>query len=88
MTDMRGPDGVTQSAPQLRYALLLEWGTRVGLVVLAVSFAAYLAGWVPANGPPHELPRFWSQPVAHFLAQTGSPQGWGWLAMLSRVAGK
>lgn len=84
MTDMRGPEGVAQSAPQLRYALLLEWGTRVGLLVLAGSFAAYLAGWLPAHVPPHELPRLWSQPVAQFLGQTGSPTGWGWLALLDR----
>lgn len=75
---------VTQSAPQLRYALLLEWGTRAGLVVLAVSFVAYLAGWLPAHVPPQELPRFWSQPVAEFLQQTNSPTGWGWLALLDR----
>jgi hypothetical protein len=84
MTDMRGPQGVTQSAPQLRYALLVEWGTRIGLVVLAASFIAYVAGWAPAHVPPHELPRYWSQPVAQFLVQTGSPQGWGWLALLHR----
>jgi hypothetical protein len=84
MTDMRGPEGVGQSGPQLRYALLLEWGTRVGLVVLALSFAAYLAGWLPAHVPPHELPRYWSQPVGQFLGQTGSPKGWGWITMLDR----
>lgn len=84
MTDMRGPEGVTQSAPQLRYALLLEWGARVGLVVLAASFAAYVAGWVPAHVPPQDLPRLWSQPVAQFLAQTASPRGWGWLSLLHR----
>lgn len=84
MTDRRGPEGITQSAAQLRYALLLEWGTRIGLAVLALSFMAYLAGWLPAHVPPHELPRFWSQPVAHYLGQTGSPKGWGWIAMLDR----
>lgn len=84
MTDMRGPDEVAQSAPQLRYALLLEWGTRAALAVLAASWLAYVAGWVPAHVSPQDLPRFWSQPVAQFLAQTGSPQGWGWLALLHR----
>ena len=76
--------GAKQSAPQLRYALLLEWGTRAGLLVLAVSFIAYLAGWMPAHVPPQDLPRLWSQPVAAFVGQTHSPQGWGWLALLDR----
>ena len=48
---------VVQSAPQLRYAAVLEWGTRVGLAVLVVSFLAYLFGWLPAHVAPHDLPR-------------------------------
>lgn len=71
-----------QSAPQLRYALLLEWGTRVGLVVLVGSFMGYLFGWLPATVSPQQLPQLWSQPVAGYLAQTGAPTGWGWLALL------
>jgi hypothetical protein len=76
--------GSMQPGPQLRYALLLEWGTRVGLAVLVFSFAGYLAGWLPAHVPPWELPALWSLPSAHFLGQTGSPTGWGWLALLDR----
>lgn len=75
---------VVQPAPQLRYARVLEWGTRLGLAVLAASFVAYLAGWLPAQVSPAQLPRLWSQPAAQFLAQTGSPTGWGWLALLDR----
>jgi hypothetical protein len=71
-----------QSAPQVRYALLLEWGTRVGLLVLLVSFAAYLTGWLPSHVAPNELPRVWSLPVAQYVSQTGAPVGWGWLARL------
>lgn len=73
-----------QPGPQLRYALLLEWGTRIGLAVLAVSFVGYLAGWLPAHVAPHELPALWSLPAPHFQGRTGSPTGWGWLALLDR----
>lgn len=76
--------GLIQSAPQLRYALWLEWGTRLGLLVLVASFVAYLAGWLPAHVPPQDLPRFWSQPVGEFIGSTGSPRGWGWLPLLDR----
>ena len=84
MKDLPATEGAAQPAPQLRYALLLEWGTWLGLVVLAASFAAYIAVWLPAHVPPHELPKFWSQPVGQYLGQTGSPTGWGWLGMLDR----
>ena len=77
-------NGTTQSPAQLRYALLLEWGTRAGLAVLVASFVAMLAGWLPAHVPPQDLPRLWSRPVADFLEATGSPTGWGWLALLHR----
>jgi hypothetical protein len=72
----------TQSAPQVRYALLLEWGTRIGLFVLVLSFAAYLSGWLPAHVAPDELPQVWSLPVAQYLNQTGAPVGWDWIARL------
>lgn len=75
---------IVQPGPQLRYALLLEWGTRLGLAVLALSFAAYVGGWLPAQVPPQQLPALWSQPAAQFHGLTGSPTGWGWLALLDR----
>lgn len=73
-----------QSAPQLRYAVLLQWGSRIGLAVLLASFLAYVAGWLPGQVAPQQLPGLWSQPVADYVAQTGSPTGWGWLALLHR----
>ncbi|RYF37663.1 MAG: DUF1634 domain-containing protein [Comamonadaceae bacterium] len=75
---------IAQSAPQLRYARVLEWGARAGLAVLAASFLASLSGWLPPHVAPQDLPQYWSQPVAVYLAQTASPSGWGWLALLHR----
>ena len=82
VVDATHPDHGVQSAPQLRYARLLEWGTWVGLVVLVGSFVAMVAGWLPAHVSTEQLPQLWAQPVGDYLAQTGSPQGWGWLALL------
>jgi len=73
-----------QPPQQLRYAALLEWGTRLGLAVLAVSFLAYVTGWLPAHVDPDRLPQFWSQPVASYLSQTQSPKGWALLPLLYR----
>ena len=81
---MANHDLTSQSPPQLRYALLVEWGTRIGLLVLAFSFIAYAGGLVPAHVPLERLPHLWSQPVGIYLAATGSPTGWAWLQLLHR----
>lgn len=73
---------VRQSPEQLRYARLLDWGTRAGLVLLVASFALYAFGVLPSFVPPQQLPQLWSQPVGAYLAATGTATGWGWLAHL------
>jgi hypothetical protein len=83
-TQMANQGHTGQSPPQLRYAMLIEWGTRIGLLVLALSFGAYVSGLVPAHVPLERLPQLWSQPVGHFVAATGAPTGWGWLQLLHR----
>jgi hypothetical protein len=81
---MANHDQASQSPPQLRYAFLVEWGTRIGLLVLALSFIAYAGGLVPAHVPLERLPHLWSQPLSDYVAATGSPTGWAWLQLLHR----
>jgi hypothetical protein len=64
-----------------RYAFLLDWGTRIGLVALVLSFAAYLSGLLTPHVPLDQLPSVWNLPVNTFLERTGTPTGWGWLAL-------
>lgn len=73
-----------QPPEQERYARVLDWGTRVGLLVLVLSFAAYVGGLMEAHVPPDRLPALWEHPVARYLELTQSPTGWGWLAMIHR----
>jgi hypothetical protein len=75
---------VVQPPEQLRYARLLEWGTRVGMAVLLLSFAAYVLGLAESHVPVAKLPELWIHPVGRFLELTQSPTGWGWLALLHR----
>jgi len=77
-------DAAAQPAEQLRYARLLDWGTRVGLVVLVASFAAYVLGLAESHVPREQLPQLWEHPVGRYLELTGSPTGWGWLALVHR----
>ena len=67
---------------QLRYARLLDWGSRVGMVLLLTSFAVYVSGVLPSQVPLQRLPELWNQPVARYLALTGAPTGWQWLTLL------
>ncbi|MEJ8836536.1 hypothetical protein [Ramlibacter sp. AN1133] len=84
MTPAPAGAAIAQSTAQLRYAAVLEWGTRIGFAVLLASLPAYVLGWLPGHVAPEALPQFWSQPVADYLRQTGSPRGWAWLALLHR----
>jgi hypothetical protein len=68
------------SDEQMLYATLLAWGTRVGFVALAIAFAAYVTGLLQAYVPLSQLPEFWHLPAKAYLAQTGVPEGWGWVA--------
>lgn len=79
-----GVSSVYAPYEQLRYASALEWGTRVGFVILAASFLAYVLGWLPAHVPHERLAELWSAPVGNYLRETGIPTGWGWTALLGK----
>lgn len=75
-----GARAVTQPDEQLYYARLLDWGTHLGLAVLVLIFGLYVSGVARAGVPLEDMPRLWSLPLASYLAQTGLPTGWAWLA--------
>lgn len=74
----------TQPAAQLRYALLLDWGARIGFALLVAGFTVYLFGWWPPHVPVEQLPALWSQPLAVYLERSSTPTGWHWLALAHR----
>jgi hypothetical protein len=76
------PPAVAQPPEQQRYARVLEWASRAGLVVLVLSFAAYVSGLMEAHVPPHKLPELWVHPVDRFIELTGSPRGWAWVRLI------
>lgn len=78
------PSASPQPAEQLRYALWLDWGSRIGLGVLVLVFLAYGLGLTDPHVPHDRLPEVWNLPVSGFLAATGLPTGWGWLAHAHR----
>lgn len=71
------------SEEQLRYATLLGWGARSGLLVLTITFLAYMFGFIPAHVPLDQMPNYWNLSSHEYIQQTGSPVGWGWLTRMS-----
>ena len=66
------------------YARWLDVGTRIAFAILVLSFAIYVFGVFEALVPPHELARLWILPADRYVAATGAPTGWGWLALLGK----
>ena len=66
------------------YARWLAWGTHLALAVLIASFLAYALALRDPHLPPQELVRLWAFPVDHYIAASGAPTGWGWLALLHK----
>src|SRR5512133_974361 len=73
-----------QQAEALRYAFLLDWGSRIGVFALLISFASYIFGMLSPHVPLEQLPGVWSLPVATYLEKTATPTGWGWLALAGK----
>jgi len=69
---------------QLRYAAWLEGTARGGLALLVVTYFAYVLGAFAPLVPLDTMPALWNQSAAAYMAQTGSPNGWGWLAQAAR----
>lgn len=67
---------LTDRAPELtearRYAALLEWGTRTGLLLLLLSFAAYVLGWIAPLVPLQQLPLLWGLSATEFHQATAA----------------
>lgn len=69
---------------QATYARWLDVATRIGFIVSLLAFLVYVTGLVEPLVPLADLPHLWSMPASRFVAATGEPTGWGWLALLAK----
>ena len=76
---------VEQPLAHLIYAKLLERGARLGLVLLVLSFGAYVLGGLVPLVPLEQLPQLWSLPLAEYLERSATPTGWGWLRIAHKA---
>ena len=72
------------SKEQMAYADLLFYGCWAGLVVMLITYAAYVSGILPPHVPLERMPEYWSESVSAYLAKAQVPTGWGWLALLGQ----
>jgi hypothetical protein len=68
---------------QFAYARWLDWGTRIGLALLAASFLAYALGVSAPYVPFERLAQIWSLPLDQYRAAAAIPGGWGWLGLIA-----
>jgi hypothetical protein len=72
------------SPEQLRYARLLDIGSKLGFVMLVAGFLAYVTGVLEEHVVVGQLPALWGLPLAEYLRVTQTPTGWGWIAHLHK----
>lgn len=70
------------SVEELRYAKVLQIGTRVGLMLLLLSFLIYMSGLLSTLVPVDQLSQYWGLSAREFVAATHAPTGWAWLRLV------
>ena len=75
---------VKASGEQMLYANILNKGMIVGILVLLVTYAIYMAGLLPTLVPVEDVPKYWNMSVAAFSHELGTPTGWGWLQSIDK----
>ena len=56
----------------------------MSLALLVATFTLYLAGILTPLVAVAELPNYWGLSAAEYVAATGTPTGWRWLALAGR----
>jgi hypothetical protein len=69
----------TDEFVQRTYARWLDWGTKLGFVLLVCSFLWYAFGVTEPFVAFEKLPDLWGLPVERFNSAIHAPTGWHWL---------
>ncbi len=69
---------------QITYANLLFYGAWLGIFILMVTYFLYVTGILSPHVKISAVPQNWGKSVHDYIAATGSPAGWNWVALLGR----
>ena len=67
---------------QITYANILFYGAWLGIFLLFATYGLYVLGVVEPLVDVELVSRSWHLGVREYLQVTGSPHGWGWVALL------
>lgn len=72
------------SEEQVRYAMLLSKGMKIGLAILIFTFFLYISGIVSPHIPKDKLSSLWHLPVSEYLNAIGVESGWNWVLLVKK----
>ena len=75
---------IKASPAQIHYANTLFYGALIGFVLMLLTYSLYVFGILMPLIPLEELPKLWVQSAQSYREAGGIPQGWGWLALVSK----
>lgn len=69
---------------QVAYAKLLDWGMKIGLLLLIITFIIYITGILSPQIPISDLPKYWKLKAHEYLSSAGLHPGWAWIKMVTK----
>ena len=72
------------TSEQLAYAQVLDWGMKIGFVMVVCTFALYVLGVMPPHIPVEQLSNYWAMPVSQYLQAANVHTGWSWLGLIGK----
>lgn len=72
------------TSEQLAYAQLLDYGMKLGMLILLVTFIIYVFGVLEPNIAVSDLPSEWEKSAHEYVQDNGEVKGWGWAANLDK----
>ncbi|MCG8529820.1 MAG: DUF1634 domain-containing protein [Desulfovibrionales bacterium] len=67
---------------QMRYAMILERGAYLGILIMLVTYSIYAFGILTPHVPIETVINNWHLGVHDYLKVTNSPTGWDWVALV------
>jgi hypothetical protein len=82
MTEKRPSEAARPMPEQITYANLLFLAVWLSILLLILTYFAYVTDLVSPHVPMEVVQQHWSSSVGDYLHATDAPHGWGWLHLL------